>query len=454
MNLQSSYQELLDKTSKKERKNINIYIGLSGGVDSSVGAYLLKKDGFNVKGIYMHCFSSDDPKCRANQNRADAIKVASFLKIPIEIWDFEKEYKKSVIDYFFSEYKKGNTPNPDILCNSEIKFKLFLNQALEKGADYVATGHYAKILYLENGKLQNTNSKQILISKPHDSKEIRNTSISNNNIVCYEYSKLKIKNLKSHNNSINDKLEERQNHYYIASGEDMWKDQSYFLSKVQNDVLNKILFPLGELYKNKIKGETLGYKSTRKIANSIRLPVCKKPDSTGICFLDGIDFQQFLRTKLSEKEGNVYNLTNQKIGTHKGICFYTIGQRHDFVIKKYIGKPLYVIRKDIKKNRLYVGTKENLYKNKLSINSVQLKIPENSFNSLVGDKKIFVRIRNLGDFCHVISFKKNKNNEFILRLEKPLFSIAPGQFAVFYYIDTFGKKNTEEKIIIGSGVIF
>src|SRR3989344_6221268 len=195
MNLQNSYEVLLNRYPRLYRKRITIYVGMSGGVDSSVTAYLLKKDGFNVRGIYMECFKSDDLNCRSFKDRSDAVRVASFLNIPIEVWNFEKEYKEKVIDYFLDEYEKGRTPNPDILCNSEIKFNLFLERALKSGADFVATGHYAKILNFGITNNQLPITKQISNLKSQKGYEKLITSvmgISNNHRYSIQNPKTKI----------------------------------------------------------------------------------------------------------------------------------------------------------------------------------------------------------------------------------------------------------------------
>jgi len=416
--LQNTYENLIKITTKQQREKIKVYVGISGGVDSGLTAYKLKNEGFNVIGVYMLCFQSNDPKCRSKKDRADAVKVADFLRVPFEVWDLQKEYKQKVIDYFFEGYKKGLTPNPDILCNSQIKFGVFLQKALELGADFVATGHYAQILDLENLKFETLGPKHKVLDLIEHNVELPQP---NNTSRHCEQGKIE--------QGISDT-------HFIASGVDSSKDQSYFLCDVDPNVYNKILFPLGTTLKA----------SNRKQANKISLPVATKKDSTGICFLEGINPQDFLKTELKEKLGSVVNKNGEKIGTHKGISFYTIGQRHGFNITKYTGKPGYVIKKDAKTNRLVVGEKKDLLVKEFSIFNFQFSIKPETLRDLVKDKKTFVRIRNLGEFNKIQELKIEKS-QVTITTKKPLSSVAPGQFGVIY------AKIGKAKIIVGHGEI-
>lgn len=401
----NTYQNLIDTTTKKQRSKIKIFVGLSGGVDSSLTAYKLKQEGFDVTGIYMLCFKTDDPNCKSVKDRADAVKVADFLQIPFKVWDLQEEYKQKVIEYFFKEYKKGLTPNPDVLCNSQIKFGLFLQKALEEGADFVATGHYAQIFNLRNPKSAIRNPKHKFSSFENSDFEF----VSNLDI---------------------------RNSYFVVSGTDTTKDQSYFLCDVDPKVYNKMLFPLGDTVK----------KDNRILAKKINLPVATKKDSTGICFLEDIDPQKFLKTQIKEKQGKVINKKEEVIGTHKGVSFYTIGQRHGFTINKYIGKPSYVVEKRVKDNVIVVGDKKDLMTNKLSIINYKLLIINETLEQLAKEDRLYIRIRNLGSFNKIAKLEKEKSKTTLIT-QNPLNSVAPGQFGVIY------AKLGTNMVIIGHGEI-
>lgn len=246
-----------------------VYLGMSGGVDSSVSALLLKEAGFNVVGVYMKCWEGlptstglqFTESCDWEKERRDALRVASQLGIPFKTYDFVKEYRQDVIDYFFSEYQKGRTPNPDVMCNRHIKFDRFLERALKEGADYIATGHYAK-------KVDNNGNSEIHIPK------------------------------------------------------DKNKDQTYFLWTLTNDKLSKTLFPLGDLAKQEV----------REKAKLNNLPVSEKKDSQGICFVGEVPVHEFIAARLPEKIGKVINNKGEEIGSHTGAHFYTVGQRHGFTL--------------------------------------------------------------------------------------------------------------------------
>ncbi len=291
-----------------KKPNERVLVGLSGGVDSSVAASLLIDQGYSVEGAYIRCWS-EGPYCSADRDQADAAKVASVLGIPFHVFDFEKEYREKVIDYFYSEYEAGKTPNPDVMCNKEIKFGLFLNKALDLGFDFVATGHYARISEQGSG-----------IS---DQK--------NNN---YKYRLLK--------------------------GVDSNKDQSYFLYLLKENQLAKVLFPLGSLAK----------KEVRKIAFELKLPTADKPDSVGICFVGPTDIREFLRERIKPKEGDIISVDGKRLGKHSGLAFHTIGQRQGLGVSAPI--PYYVVGKDLEKNRLVVAPfgHEALFSKKFTVEKV------------------------------------------------------------------------------------
>lgn len=426
MHISDTYQLLLDSANKLGRSKISIYVGMSGGVDSSVVAYLLKNEGFNVKGIYMQCWGKNDPKCKAHKDRSDAVKVASQLNIPIEIWDLEQEYQQLVIEYFYKEYEEGRTPNPDVLCNSKIKFDLFLTKALEEGADFIATGHYAKIVNFSEFKINNA---KLIINDEYNEDRVNDVGSANNSKFSpnIQYTKYNIPYTS-----------------FLASGSDMLKDQSYFLSQVKSNVLSKIIFPLGNVYKKSNVGEI----STREVARKIGLANADKKDSTGICFLEGIVVQDFLKKRFSEKKGDVLNEQGQKIGIHKGAYFYTVGQRKDFEISVYHGEPLYVLSKNTKNNIIIVGSKKSLQKNEIELQDCAFRFEFEQLSQIIEREGLYVRIRNLGEFVKINSLCITEKKA-TLRLAKPLESVAPGQFAVLYYFEP----TSDERLIVGSGVI-
>jgi tRNA-uridine 2-sulfurtransferase len=241
-----------------------IYVGMSGGVDSSVTAALLKEQGYKVVGVYMKNWSQDLPgfPCPWEEDFRDAKRVAVQLGIDFKMYDFETEYRQKVVDYMIDEYKAGRTPNPDIMCNQEIKFKLFLDTALHDGADLIATGHYSRIVQrTENG--------------------------------------------------------EGRTELHVAANKD--KDQSYFLYRVTEEALSRALMPIGEF---KTKGEV------RELAKKFGLATADKKDSQGICFVGKVGIREFLEQYVTAKPGMIINQHGLKIGEHDGAIFYTIGQRH------------------------------------------------------------------------------------------------------------------------------
>ena len=269
-----------------------VIVGVSGGVDSAVSLYLLKKEGYEVEGLFMRNWDSsinNDIKgnptlnnniCSQEEDYNDALKVCEKLDIKLHRKDFVKEYWDYVFTYFIDELKKGRTPNPDIMCNKYIKFDMFKKEADKLGADYIATGHYARI---KDGKLY--------------------------------------------------------------KGIDSNKDQTYFLSQVSKEALSNVLFPVGEITKDEV----------RKIAKELDLNVAEKKDSTGICFIGERNFKEFLTNYLPNMPGDIIDIdTNKKLGTHIGLMYYTIGQRRGLDIGGN-EKRLYVVGKDLEKNYLYVS---------------------------------------------------------------------------------------------------
>lgn len=274
-----------------------VFIGMSGGVDSSVAAGLLKKQGYNVIGIFIKIAIAND--CSWRQERRSAFSAAAVLNIPLYTIDLSKDYEERVIDYMLSTYRSGQTPNPDVMCNQQIKFGIFYDWAIAHGADYVATGHYALTHQLKNQK-----------SKAKDK------------------------------NSSDD--------FVMCRSKDENKDQTYFLWAIDRKKLPQIIFPIGNFKKAKV----------RKLAKKFGLINAGKPDSQGLCFVGDFDFKKFLREKIGIKKGMVKNVQGEIIGEHHGVYLFTIGERHGFSIYKQTneGKPYYIVAKDLVNNVLIVST--------------------------------------------------------------------------------------------------
>lgn len=273
-----------------------VFVGLSGGVDSAVSAVLLKEAGYEVTGVFIKVWSPDFLPCTWRDERRDAMRVAIKLGIPFLFFDFEEEYKRGVADYMIDEYKNGRTPNPDVLCNREIKFGAFWKKAKEMGADFIATGHYAQIHL----------TPAPLLDK-----------------------------------------ERGEGERFLTEGKDREKDQSYFLWTLTQDDLSHVLFPIGHLEKSKV----------RQLAKKFDIPVSEKKDSQGICFLGDVNLEDFLSHFIEASPGNVLNNKGEVVGQHNGALYYTLGERHGFEVteKETNSKPFYVIAKDINQNTITVS---------------------------------------------------------------------------------------------------
>lgn len=342
-----------------------IAVGLSGGVDSSVVLLLLKEQGYDVVGVHMQCWDYNEEGCTGEQDKADSVSICTQLEVPFKFLDFQKEYQEKVIQNFYDEYNAGRTPNPDVLCNKEIKFGLFLDWALKNGFDAIATGHYAKI--------ETTDIPRLFIPK------------------------------------------------------DKSKDQTYFLYRLNSNQLSKIMFPISDLLKDEVK----------EIAFQNNLKNFNKPESMGICFIGKVNVRDFLKRRISEKIGNVLNLKNDVIGKHKGVPFYTVGQRHGFEVFKYTGNPMYVISKNAETNELIVGSEEEAKTDNFKVSDINFISEE-----LTGNNSIFVRIRHLGELHDAeISFEKNSA---LVKLKEKVFGVAVGQSCVFY---------SENNQVMGGGII-
>ncbi|MBI5153173.1 MAG: tRNA 2-thiouridine(34) synthase MnmA [Parcubacteria group bacterium] len=359
-------QFLTGSTSNGMKKKV--FVAMSGGVDSSVTAALLLKRGFDVVGVYMKCWSENNP-C-AISDEADAHRVATRLKIPFYTFDFEKEYAKKVVGYMVKGYQGGITPNPDVMCNREIKFGLFLKTALRWGADYIATGHYVK-------KNQNLKSK------------IQNLCIA----------------------------------------KDLNKDQSYFLWTLTQGQLKHCLFPVGNYTKPEV----------RALAKKFGLSTAAKKDSQGICFLGQVKVDDFLEKRLSDiKPGPICRLDGVVIGEHRGAELYTMGQRHGLGIGG--DGPYFVVKKDIKKNIVYVGKEDDLQHFKKEL--VAKKVHWISGVPTSGSRRILCRTRYRQPLVRATITPRGSGSVYVV-FDKPHRSVTPGQSVVFYK----GKK------MLGGGII-
>jgi len=380
-----------------------VFVGLSGGVDSSVAAYLLKKQGYDVVGVFIKSWDGLPTKngikfreqCRWREDRRDAMRVAAKLKIPFLTYDFMSAYRNRVIEYFFNEHEVGRTPNPDIMCNKEIKFKLFLERALNEGADFVATGHYVRL--------------RAVSRKP----EAVSRSGSLNSLNIFE----------------------------LLQAKDSAKDQSYFLWTLTQRQLARCLFPIGEYTKTEV----------REMAGQADLPTAKKPDSQGICFIGEVPIVEFLRTRLQSRVGAVITADGRIIGEHEGAVFYTIGQRHGLKLSSRL--PYYVCGKDIANNIVRVAEGNDdpaLYQDMVEASEVSWvnKAPR------VGNRLTAkIRYRQKSEPLTVIGIRHELNKHtnilenvrmsWLFKFDRPQRAVTPGQSIVLY----------EGERVVGGGVI-
>jgi len=357
-------------TQKKDKK---VYVGMSGGVDSSVSALLLKKAGYDVTGVFIKVWQPEFFECTWRQDRLDAMRVCAKLDMPFITLNLEKEYKKEVVDYMIEEYKLGRTPNPDVMCNKYVKFGGFFDWAMKQGVDFVATGHYARVL---GGS---TSNLDLEVEPP--------------------------------------------SRYQLLVGEDKNKDQSYFLWTLTQKQLSKTLFPIGDIEKPEV----------RKLAEKYGLSTAIKKDSQGLCFIGKIDIKDFLKNYIKKKKGKVLNESGKVIGEHDGSFYLTIGQRHGFKIteKTPSDLPYYIIKKDIKNNTITVSQDFSKVLNneskivKLSkINWTLVETPD-----LQKKYSARIRYRQPLEECEV---HHGVLGEYELHFTKPQKAITAGQSAVVY----------------------
>ena len=393
-----------------------VVVGLSGGVDSSVAAYLLQQKGYEVIGLFMKNWHDTSVtisnECPWVEDSSDAMSVAESLNIPYQTIDLSKEYKERIVDYMFAEYQKGRTPNPDILCNREIKFDIFLKAAMQLNADYVATGHYCR--------------KEIINL---DGKEI----------------------------------------FQLKAGLDKNKDQSYFLCQLNQEQLSKALFPIGHLEKSEV----------RKIASEAGLSTAEKKDSQGLCFIGKIKLPEFLQQQLKPKKGDIieidqehplfktnkeFNKDNtslealqslshnyiytpevgEKVGEHNGAHYFTIGQRKGINVGGKV-EPLFVIDTDTRTNTIYVGQGTN----HKGLFRPALKVPNRDVHWVRDDLRL-----NIGETLHIksrIRYRQPLEQATLYQKEDGMYiifkhdqrGIASGQFVAWYSDDE----------LLGSGII-
>lgn len=391
-----------------------VVVGLSGGVDSSVAAYLLQQQGYEVIGLFMKNWHDDtvtiSNECPWLEDSNDALLVAEKLGIPFQTVDLSEEYKERIVDYMFNEYEKGRTPNPDVLCNREIKFDVFMKIALSLGADYVATGHYCRRDVAQ-----------------HDGKEV----------------------------------------YRLLAGVDGNKDQSYFLCQLSQEQLSKALFPIGELTKPQV----------REIAAEMELVTAEKKDSQGLCFIGKVRLPEFLQQQLQPKEGIIYEVNaeaetyntekpkfasvkeqlafeaknisykpemGKMVGRHQGAHYYTIGQRKGLNVGG-TKEPLFIIATDVESNAIYTGQGHNhpgLFRKALYIQQPEVHWVREDMALKDGETmEVMVRIR------YRQPLQKATLHQFedgmYIAFDQPQSAITEGQFAAWY----IGEE------LVGSGVI-
>lgn len=394
---------------------MKVVVGLSGGVDSSVTAYLLQQQGHEVIGLFMRNWNDAsvtlEDECPWIEDSNDALLVAQKLGIPFQVIDMSELYKERIVDYMFAEYEKGRTPNPDVLCNREVKFDVFLKTALSLGADKVATGHYARL-----SSFTDENGNEV---------------------------------------------------YQLMAGKDNNKDQSYFLCQLSQEQLSKAIFPIGELTKPEV----------REIAREIGLATAEKKDSQGLCFIGKVSLPTFLQQQLTSKEGDIVEIfkdfhkyhedspkfenkleelkylsdkiTYKKedgkvIGKHQGAQFYTIGQSKGLGIGGH-KESCFLISRDVEQNLVFVGEGKDfpgLYRKALRINNDEVHWIREDLRLKNGESmEVMARIRYRQPLEKAILYQFEEG--FFIEFENPQSAIAEGQFAAWYHGDE----------LLGSGVI-
>ncbi len=398
-----------------------VLVWLSGWVDSAVSAYLLKKQGYEVTaGFMINYREPENPNCPTRIDKAEAKKVAKFLDIPFLELDFVDDYTQKVLNYMYEWYKKWITPNPDIMCNKEVKFKVFLEEAEKRGFDYIAMGHYVRVV----------SSKWKVESKDDFNFWFSDWKLSESqSLIGWVFEGTKSNELKLSKND--------NKTYHLLKWVDENKDQSYFLAGLSQEQISKALFPIGHLQKSEV----------RKIATKIWLPNAKRKDSQGICFVWKVKMADFLEKKIKPKPWIVRNTAWNILGEHKWVYYYTIGQRKGLDIWGQ-AEPIFVVRKDIEKNEIIVGTKNDLelYDDKLKMNNINFINPEYETYftpypslSLQGRKeqkvlkaKCKIRYRQTDQDCEVIKLEKDL---YEVKFKEAQRAIARWQICAVYLWD-------------------
>ena len=386
--------------STKQKKRV--LMALSGGIDSAVSAYKLIKAGFDVEAVFMKNWSQTAglkiSECPWLVDRQDALRVAAHLGIPMHTVNYEKEYKATVMDYFFKEYKAGRTPNPDVMCNKEIKFKVLYNWAMSQGFDYVATGHYAQVKKIKirqgSGNLFNREKSKSLSSTGSDSD--------------YEYQ--------------------------LIRSADEFKDQTYFIYNIKQSQLPHILFPIGSMKKSAV----------RAMAKKLKLPNANKKESMGLCFVGKIRLKDFLDQKLKPRSGPIITIDKKVVGEHQGLAYYTVGQRQG--IRVGADGPWYVVSKNLKTNTLVVTNNPNdkaLQVKEIEIHSVNwITKPDGFFSSPKKGVQLYGRYRHQGSL-EKLFITESRKGYYKIVFDKPQKAVASGQSLVLY----------KGKTCLGGGVI-
>jgi tRNA (5-methylaminomethyl-2-thiouridylate)-methyltransferase len=348
----------------KSNADTRVVVGMSGGVDSSVTALLLKQQGYDVIGIFMKNWDDTDEfgRCTAEEDAEDVRRVCDQIGIPYYTVNFERQYYDKVFTYFLEEYKRGRTPNPDVMCNREIKFGDFLKKAMELNADYLATGHYARVVRDADGTSR------------------------------------------------------------LLRGVDGNKDQTYFLSALNQEQLAKAMFPIGHLPKPEV----------RRIAEEAGLYTAKKKDSTGVCFIGERNFKEFLSGYLPAKSGDMVDIrTGEVKGRHDGLMYYTLGQRQGLGIGgSGTGEPWFVADKDLERNILYVVQGDNhpsLYSDSLTASGLNWIVPRLSDEPLRCTAKFRYRQPDQGVTVH-----PQADGTALIVFDQPQKAVTPGQAVVLY----------------------